>query len=85
MNMNPWIVERLVEYEKDRIRRDIEQIRLEQEAMRAGCTGEEATKSRFYRPLLLMRMMSRLARLSPLRMHTRKSLRLRGSPGTCRG
>jgi hypothetical protein len=32
-----------------------------------------------------MRIMSSLARLSPLRMHTRKILRLRGSPGTCRG
>ena len=53
-NMNPWIVEALVEYERDRIRRDMKQIRLEEEAMRAGRTEEKTTKARFNRSRLLM-------------------------------
>ena len=35
MKMNPWFLERVAEYERDRIRRDMKQIRLE-EAMRAA-------------------------------------------------
>lgn len=85
MNMNPWIMEYLVESQRDRILRDIKQIRLEQAAMRAGCTEEKTTKARLYRPLLLMRIMSSLVRLSPLRGHTRKNLRLSGSTRSCRG
>jgi hypothetical protein len=54
MNMNPWIIEALVEYERDRIRRDMKQIRLEQEAMLAGRTEEKTTEARFYRPRLLV-------------------------------
>ena len=53
-NMNPWIVEALVEYERDRIRRDMKQIRLEEEAMRASRTEEKTAKARFYGPHLLM-------------------------------
>ena len=85
MNMNPWIIEALVEYERDRIRRDMKQIRLEQEAMRAGRTEVKTTKARLYRPLLLMQIVSTLVKLRPLRVHTRKSLRLSGSTRSCRG
>lgn len=55
-NMNPWIVEALVEYEKERIRRDMKQIRLEEEAMQAGRAEEKTTDARLYRPRLLMRI-----------------------------
>jgi hypothetical protein len=41
MNMNPWITDALIEYERDRIRRDMKQIRLEEEAMRARRTEEK--------------------------------------------
>ena len=56
MNMNPWFLERMAEYERDRIRRDMKQIRLEEEAMRAGRTEEKTTKARLYRPRLLMQI-----------------------------
>ena len=85
MNMNPWIIEALVEYERDRIRRDMKQIRLEQEAMLAGRTEVKTTKARLYGPRLLMQIVSTLVKLSPLRVHTRKGLRLSGSTRSCRG
>ena len=85
MNMNPWIIEALVEYERDRIRRDMKQIRLEQEAMLAGRTEEKTTKAPLYRPPLLMRFVSTLVRLRPLQAHTRKILRPSGSTRSCRG
>jgi hypothetical protein len=85
MNMNPWYLERMAEYERDRIRRDMKQIRLEQEAMLAGRTEVKTTKARLYRPLLLMQIVSTLVKLRPLRVHTRKSLRLSGSTRSCRG
>ena len=54
MNMSPWFLEPMVEDERDRIRRDMKQIRLEEEEMRAGCTEEKTSKARFNRPRLLM-------------------------------
>jgi hypothetical protein len=54
MNMNPWYLERMVAYERDRIRRDMKQIRLEEEAIQAGCTEEKTTTAHLYRPRLLM-------------------------------
>jgi hypothetical protein len=57
MNQNPWYLERLAEYERDRIQREIKQIRLEKEAMKASSMEEKTTKARGYRPLLLMRVM----------------------------
>jgi hypothetical protein len=56
MNMNPLMIEAFVEYERDRIQRDLKQIRLEQEAMLAGRTEEKTTKARLYRPRPLMRI-----------------------------
>jgi hypothetical protein len=56
MNMNPWYLERMAEYERDRIRRDMKQIRLEEEAIQAGRAKEKTTKARLYRPRLLMRI-----------------------------
>lgn len=52
--MNPWIMEALVEYERDRIRRDMKQIRLAKEAIQAGRTEEKTTTADLYRPRLLM-------------------------------
>jgi hypothetical protein len=85
MNSNPWIVDALIEYERDRIRRDMKQIRLEEEALQAGRTEEKTTKARLYRPLLLMRIMSTLVKLRPLRVDKRKISRLSGSTCSCRG
>ena len=85
MNTNPWILERMAEYERDRIRRDMKQIRLEEEAIQAGRTEEKITKARFYRPRLLMLIVCILAKLRPLRVPTRKALRYSGSTGGCSG
>jgi len=41
MNMNPWYLERMVEYEQDRIRRDMKQIRLEEDTIRASRIEEK--------------------------------------------
>ena len=35
MNMNPWQVENMARYERDRIRDEVRQIRLEQKALKA--------------------------------------------------
>ena len=55
---NPWIVAALVEYDRERIRHDIKQIRLEEEAMQAGRTEEKTTKARVYRSRLLTLIVS---------------------------
>ena len=57
MNQNPWYLERLAEYERDRIQRDIKQIRLEKAAMKASSVEEKLTRARGYRPRILMRVM----------------------------
>lgn len=57
MNQNPWYLERLAEYERDRIQRDIKQIRLEKAALKANSLEEKTTKARVFRPHLLMRVM----------------------------
>lgn len=57
MNHNPWYLERLAEYERDRIQRDIKQIRLEKAAMKANSLKEKTTKARVFRPRLLVRVM----------------------------
>ena len=54
MNMNPWYLERMVEYERDRIRRDMKQIRLEEEAIQASRIVEKRRKAPIDRPRLLM-------------------------------
>jgi hypothetical protein len=48
-NMNPWIVQALVEYDRERVRHHMEQIHLE-EVIQAGRLVEHAS------PLLLMRI-----------------------------
>ena len=55
--MNPWFLEIMVEYERDRMRRDLKQIRLEKEAMRARRTEEKTMKASLDRPHLIMRIM----------------------------
>lgn len=83
MNMNPWILERMAEYGRDRIRRDMKQIRLEEEAMRASRTEEKIMKARLFR--LFMQIGCALVNLRPLRVHVRKTLRLSGNTRPCRG
>ena len=85
MNMHPWIIERMAEYERDRIRRDMKQIRLEEEAMRAGRAEEKTTQARLYRPRLLMRIVCTLVKLRLLLAPTRKTLGLTETTQPCRG
>ncbi len=56
MNPNPWFLERMAEYESDRIQREIKQIHLEKEALQANRTEEKITKARLHRsrPLTLI-------------------------------
>ena len=54
MNTNPWFLERMAEYEMDRIQRDMKQIRLEEEAMQAGRVVENLAKARLSPPRRLM-------------------------------
>ena len=58
MNMNPWFLEGMTQYETDRIRRDLKQIRLEEEAVQvqARRAEEKTIKARLYRPGLLMQI-----------------------------
>jgi hypothetical protein len=56
MNMNPWFLEGMAQFETDRIRRDLKQIRLEEEAMQARRAEEKTIKARLYRPGLLMQI-----------------------------
>lgn len=56
MNTNPWFLERMAEYEIDRIQRDMKQIRLEEEAMQAGHVVENIAKARLSPPRLLMQI-----------------------------
>lgn len=61
MSMNPSILEAVAEDERDRIRRDVKPIRLEDEAMDAGRTEERTTKVRVYRPRRPRRIAAALA------------------------
>jgi hypothetical protein len=83
MNMNPWMLERMAEYERGRIRRDMKQIRMEEEAMRAGRTEAKTMKAHLSR--LLMQNVCTLVKLWPLRLRTQKTLKLSGSTSPCRG
>lgn len=85
MNINPWFLECIAEYESDRIRPGMNQIRLEEEMMRAGRTDEKTAKARLYGSCWLMLIVYALVKLSPLRLHMRKTLRLSGSTWPCRG
>jgi len=62
MNINPWLIEALVEYEKDRIQRDMQRIRLEEEALEAGRVVEIMAKTRLSLPHLLTQIGSRLVK-----------------------
>jgi hypothetical protein len=54
MNQNPWYVDGLAEYERDRVRREVRQIRLEEKAMKAMQREGKPGKARAYRVSLLM-------------------------------
>jgi len=85
MNMNPLIVERMAEYERDRIRQDMKQIRLEEEALRAGRKEEKITKARINLSRLLIPIVCMLARLRTLRVRLQKTVSYSGIIGACRG
>ena len=54
--LHPWLIAALVEYDKERIRRDMKQIGLEEEALQAGYPEEKTTEARLYRPHLLVQI-----------------------------
>ena len=53
-NMNPWVIAALVEYDQERIRKEMKQIRMEEEALQAGRPEEKTIKARVRSPRLLM-------------------------------
>jgi len=53
-NMNPWVIAALVQYDQERIRQEVKQVRLEEEALQAGRTKERITSARFNPSRLLM-------------------------------
>jgi hypothetical protein len=55
--MNHWNIDNSAEYQRDRMRRELKEIRLAEKAMRASRqTEEKTTKARGYRPGLVMRI-----------------------------
>jgi len=62
MNINPWMIEALVEYEKDRIQRDMKRIRLEEESIEAGRVVENTAKTHLSLPHLVMQIASRFVK-----------------------
>ena len=56
MNQNPWYVDGLAAYERDRVRSEMKQIRLEEAAMKAGDLEQAKGKSRASRPGLLVQI-----------------------------
>jgi hypothetical protein len=85
MNMYPWFLERMADYERDRIENDIKQIRLEEEAKHASRTEETSIRARLYQSHILRQVICALVKLSPLPVQTRKILRLSGNTRLCRG
>lgn len=61
MNINPWVIQALVEYQTERVERDIERARLEEEAREAGRLENKA-KARVPLSHLFMRIMLTVAK-----------------------
>jgi hypothetical protein len=62
MNINPWLLEALVEYEKGRIQRDMKRIRLEAESIETGRVVENISKTRLSLHQLLIEIASRFVK-----------------------
>jgi hypothetical protein len=56
MNNNPWLVDGLADYERDRIRGELKQIRLAEKALKATQMEAKTNKAPVYRPGVLMRI-----------------------------
>ena len=56
MNQNPWYVDGLAAYERDRVRSEMKQIRLEEAAMKTSDLEQTKGKTRAPRPGLLMQI-----------------------------
>jgi hypothetical protein len=82
MNMNPWLMEQMADYERDRIERDIKQIRLEKEAMQARREEENTKKASLPRLSLLLLALAAFIRLRPLRVRA-KEIRYDGNASPC--
>jgi hypothetical protein len=56
MNQNGWYVDDFGQYERDRMQRELKQIRLEEKAMKVHQIEEKTDKARVYRPGMFMRI-----------------------------
>lgn len=56
MNNNPWLVDGLADYERDRIRHELKEIRLAEKAMKATQVEAKTSKAHVYRPGVFMRI-----------------------------
>ncbi len=63
MNQNPWHVESMAQYERERIQKEMKQIRLEEEALKAKSAEERPTQAHAHRPSLLLRIVLAMVRL----------------------
>ena len=63
MYQNPWHVEHMAQYERERIQKDMKQIRLEEEALKASRAEEHPTKARARRTSLPLRIVFAIMRL----------------------
>ena len=81
--MNPWMMEQMADYERDRIERDIKQIRLEKEAMQARRMEEKTIKNRLPGISLLFLIASAFGRLRPFRARAQKISQYDGSTSPC--
>jgi hypothetical protein len=82
--MNPWFLEQLGNYERDRIQRDLKQIRLEKEALRNSYGEEKTDKAGLPHRSLLRGIVAALVRFLPLRIYARKTVGFSGDISPCR-
>ena len=84
MNTNPWFVERMAQYERDRIQGDMRQIRLEEEALQASHIEGKTNKVNSPGDRRFLWIVSMFVRLRPLlRFSTRTTLGFRASIWPC--
>jgi hypothetical protein len=54
--MNHWNIDNSAEYQRDRMRRELKEIRLAEKAMKASQREEKTSQARVHRPGLVMRI-----------------------------
>lgn len=81
--MNPWLMEKMANYESNRIQRDIKQIHLEKEATMARRLEEKTNNTRLPGFRLLLLIISAFVRLKPFRVRAEKISQYDGSTSPC--